>query len=166
MYKLSAFGAAIATAVFNDKIINARGLNTISIICIGVGCLPFLSFLIDMKALEVAMHVKLISRHLQENFTDVAEIEKWEKGLWTKADSRFRTKLTIGSAFISSLLICALSTGIVYILKPAWTIYIIGACVLPLLVILLVAGKKFFELLGVKKISTGKQSRPRQDAGK
>src|SRR5829696_3525422 len=75
LYKLSTLGVVIAAAVFREKIIGIEGIETKSIVACGVAALPLLSFLIDWKALEVGLHVKVISQHIKEKFSDIPEIQ-------------------------------------------------------------------------------------------
>jgi hypothetical protein len=130
LYKLSTLGVVIAAAIFNDKIISLDGIEKRTIVALGICLLPLLSFLIDLKALEVGLHVKLISQHLKEKFSDIAEIQDWEAKLWSETKfSLYRTGLTIAAALGTSLSVLLISFLFVYTIKPEWLLYLIIASV-------------------------------------
>jgi len=131
LYKLSTLGVIIAAAIFNDKIVSINGIETKTVVALGIFSLPVLSFLIDLKVLEVGLHVKFISQHLKENFSDIAEIQDWEAKLWSGTKfSSLRTVLTIISAVGTSFSILVISFLFVYTIKPEWLIYLIIVAVI------------------------------------
>jgi hypothetical protein len=147
-YKLSALGVIIVAAILNDKIITINGVNTQLIASVGVISLPVLSFLIDLKALEVGLHVKLISRHLQRNFSDIPEIKKWEEGLWSSNYSRNRTFLTVFAALGTSLVVLGISAWMIYKINRDWMVYMEWGILLSLITIMLI-GIRVFPKLGL-----------------
>jgi hypothetical protein len=131
LFKLSTLGAVIATAIFNNKIIEVSGLEKQTIIAWGLISMPLLAFIIDLKVLEVGLHVKLISQHLKEKFSDSPEIHDWETKLWSGTQfSVARTRLTIIAALGISLLVLLVSLIIIYGLKPNWLPFLISAGVI------------------------------------
>ncbi|HQU83347.1 MAG TPA: hypothetical protein PKY59_09495 [Pyrinomonadaceae bacterium] len=151
-YKLSTLGIIIAAAIFNDKIINV-GIETKTIVALGIFSLPLICFLIDLKTLEVGLHVKLISEHLKENFKDVPEIQDWDDNLWSKNKFSFaRTSLTIICALgvsFSTLLIAFL---FVYTIKPEWLIYITIVSIISILIVAIVSKKYLPKLMESKEV--------------
>lgn len=119
IFKLSTLGLVIAAAIFHDKIIKIGGLDTETIAAAGLFALPALAFLIDLKALEIGLHVKLISEHLKENFNDVPEILVWESNFWSgKTFSLLRTIFTIITAIGTSFAVLIISFLLIYGFKP------------------------------------------------
>ncbi|MFL5765347.1 MAG: hypothetical protein ACJ77K_15490 [Bacteroidia bacterium] len=150
-YKLSALGAIIAAAIFNDKIIKINDNQTdipLLIATIGIISLPVLSFLIDLKVLEVGLHVKLISKHMRKSFSDVPIIQKWEIEVWLSGYSKNRTFLTLFAALGTSLLVLGISIWIMYQINNSWKAYMTWMIIFSLIGIALI-GIKVFPKLGL-----------------
>lgn len=138
-FKLSAIGAIVLACVFNDKIQQLAGKNTELIIAVGFCVLPLLALLIDLKALETGLHVKLISDHLKKYYSHEPAMADWENNVWNKTPlSRWRTRLTVFTATGTSAVILFVSAIIVCMLQPGWQHIVITAASLLFLVLLLV----------------------------
>lgn len=137
-FKLSAIGVIILTCVFNEKIQEKTGFDTDTIIAIGFCVLPVLAFLIDLKTLEVGLHVKLISDHFRKHFSEIPAMADWEENLWGKNEmAGWRTRLTILSAVGTSAVILLVSLLVVWHLKNDWLPWLILAAVVLLFFLLL-----------------------------
>ena len=117
-YKLSTLGAVIAITIFNDKLIGTDvyaqnlGLSGDLIVAIGLLALPVLSLVIDLKVVEIIVHLKLISNHLTNNYSDVKEVVAWTNALWDgdwKSISFTRTFLSMVLFVGMSVIILLLS---------------------------------------------------------
>jgi hypothetical protein len=148
LYKISTLGVVIATAIFREKIISIDGIETKSLVAYGIAALPLLSLLIDLKALEVGLHVKLISQHIKENFGDVAEIRDWEAKLWSGTKlSLYRTWLTVITALGTSFAVLIIAFLFIYTIKPEWLMYLIIASVVSLLAVIVISARSLPKLL-------------------
>lgn len=140
LFKLTTFGAVIATAIFNDKIINNDKIEADAIIITGLFALPVLAFLIDLKTLEVSLHSKLISDHIKDYFKDNPEIFNWESKLWSGSQiSSLRSLLTILTAIGVSIAVLIISFLIIYNVKPMWGVFLIVAGASMILVALFIS---------------------------
>ncbi len=143
-FKLSAMGAIVLACVFNDKIQQLTGTTTEFIIAVGFCVLPLLALLIDLKALEAGLHVKLISDHLKKHYSDEPAMADWENMVWNKTPlSRWRTRLTVFSATGTSAVILVASAIVVCTLQPGWFYPVVAVTVLLLVLLLAV-------LLGIR----------------
>lgn len=146
-FKLSAIGLIILTCVFNDKIQEKTGINADTIIAIGFCVLPVLAFLIDLKTLEVGLHVKLISDHLKKHFSELPAMAEWEDNLWSKnKKAEWRTRLTVLSAVGTSSVILLASMLVVWHLKNDWLIWLVLAAV-GLLILLFIMLRRVSRML-------------------
>ena len=142
LFKLTTLGAVVAAALFTDKIIQVDGINTREIVIAGLFALPLLAFLIDLKALEVGLQVKLISDHLKEHFGDTPEILIWEKNVWSgKKFASTRTILTIATAIGTSTLVLIISFIIINHLTSNWGTYLLLSSIALILIPIIVSIK-------------------------
>jgi len=132
-YKLSALGAVIAITIFNEKLLEIEKFNTeilldpALIISIGLLTLPVIALLIDLKTLEMAMQMKLISNHISQKYKSIEEIKEWEDGLWKVESivSYTRTRLSLILYVGTSVVILILSFFTVGILQNDWILFLI-----------------------------------------
>lgn len=138
VYKLSTLGVVITAAIFNDKITNI--VDSKSVVLAGLFALPLLAFLIDLKALEVGIHAKVISDHIKQNYKNVNEIFDWESNLWSKKRlSRIRSALTILAAVGPSIVILIMSFIVIYGIKQDWITYLVTAAIVLILIVIIIA---------------------------
>ncbi len=74
--KLLAIGSVVSFAILNEKILEfiASKENQsigIDLVSIGVLVIPILAFVIDLKILETALHLKNISTYLEKNLNEI-----------------------------------------------------------------------------------------------
>ena len=72
--------------------------------------LPVLSFYLDIKIVEVTLHLRAISEFIMTEFNNFRKVSKWEKSIWSHNKFHLTRKIiTVVSAIGSSLLILGLS---------------------------------------------------------
>ncbi|HRD82168.1 MAG TPA: hypothetical protein PLL53_15520 [Saprospiraceae bacterium] len=125
--KLLAIGGVVSFAILNEKIlgllIDSKNIG-IDLVSIGVLVIPILAFIIDLKILETALHLKNISSYLENNLNEIAIAKNWEAKNWETGSYRTnRSFLTFFSTIGISLIILILCVFIVSKLKSDWAIY-------------------------------------------
>ncbi len=125
--KLLAIGAVVSFALLNNSI-PVAGIN---IVVAGLLVIPILAFVIDLKILETALHLKNISLYLENNLSEVTIAKNWETQNWKTGFFRTnRTFLTFLSTIGISFIIHVFCLYIVAQIQPDWSRYcIIGGVV-------------------------------------
>ena len=155
-YKFAVVGSVIAVAVFNENIDGISKDLGFNASYLGLILLPVISFLIDLKAFEVALHLKMISDFLFEKYSDEPIVREWEIHKWKRSTSKLRGFLSLFSSIGTSILILVICYVIVGVLnsKLISLLAIIGAFSIT---IPLVVGFRFYS-----KITKGNQLREQQ----
>ena len=149
-YKFVVVGAVLATAVLNKElkyIGNELGMDVASF---GLFLLPVLSLLIDLKTLEIGLHIRVISDFLSKNFNNESLITKWESHVWNNERARKRSKLTAITSLGTSIFILFACFAIIAFMYPALAIYLLLGGILLTLLPLYVYYKIYASLFGYK----------------
>ena len=102
------------------------------LVSIGVLLIPIVSFFLDLKILEVTLHIRSISKFLSEKYSTTSYISQWENYVWSKNFITLsRTYLTLFSSAGISYIILWASIVLVgkYFLRSWWTYCLIGGIV-------------------------------------
>jgi|GEM_PF-6193518 len=149
--------AAIAS-VITFFIVNKLALGFIAgeieLVAIGILLIPVVSFFLDLKILEVTLHIRSISKFLSEKYSRDSFIGEWEDLIWSKSFITIsRTYLTIFSSVGISFIILWTSIFLVAVyLKHDWRFLLV------VLGILFTVGGLVFSILFFKRIwSIGKR---------
>ena len=96
--------------------------DNMELVSIGILLIPIVSFFIDLKILEVTLHIRSISRFLGNKFTNSSYIAEWEKYVWSKNFIVMsRTYLTVfSSAGISFIILWSSLLLVGKYLMPEW----------------------------------------------
>lgn len=122
-YKFVTLGLVMSAAVLNEKIIGNidKDDNARMIAAVGFALMTAISMIIDMKTLEIGLHVRFISDFIRTHYIDVPEIHLWEKTVWSGSRlSRYRTLITLWGAIGTTLAVMLASLLICMRLMPEW----------------------------------------------
>jgi len=112
--------ASIISFFIIDKVNFING--NAELVAIGILLIPIVSFFLDLKILEVTLHIRSISKFLSEKFKDDSYIAEWENLVWSNNFiAMSRTYLTLfSSAGISFIILWASIFLVVKYLKQDW----------------------------------------------
>jgi len=156
-YKFLVIGAVISIAVFNNFLfprtessqltMNAdpeRIANLESIIpIIGLLITPILALAIDLKTLELGLHVRVLSDNIRSAFPNQKEIQLYETNIWSSGEAKNRAIFTLINSVGTSIIILFSSYGLVIFLKPGWALGV-GIAGIILLLLPIIVGRIFY----------------------
>ncbi len=102
--KFIAISAIISLFIVNKEFNFESALNKIFLV-IGIGLIPFVSFYLDLKVLEMTLHARSISQFIEQHYSENSILTKWEKYIWSKDNflpyerSRITFYTSVGSSF-------------------------------------------------------------------
>ncbi len=156
-YKFLVIGAVISIAVFNNFLfprtessqptMNAdpeRIANLESIIpIIGLLITPILALAIDLKTLELGLHVRVLSDNIRSAFPNQKEIQLYETNIWSSGEAKNRAIFTLINSVGTSIIILFSAYGLVIFLKPGWVLGV-GIAGTILLLLPIIVGRMFY----------------------
>lgn len=127
-FKFLTMGAIISFLITNQKIMDLiKGSEEYFIWSLLV--LPLLSFFLDLKILEISLHLRQISEFIIKEFSSFQKVKRWEELAWSDEFLvLFRRRLTILSTIATSLTSLIVTLIIIVINKQEYilTAVIIG----------------------------------------
>jgi hypothetical protein len=134
--KFVAIAGIISIFIANEKLIEILKESR-SIASIGILLIPLTAFFIDLKVLEITLHVRFISKFLSEKYAQT-NISDWERLVWSKQFMPLsRTYLTLFT-----------STGISFVIL--WTsLFLVGRFFSPIWATHCLVGGIIFSIAGI-----------------
>ncbi len=122
--KFIAISALISFFIVNQVAFDLIKDN-MELVSIGILLIPIVSFFIDLKILEVTLHIRSISLFLADKFSNNSFIGEWEKHVWSKNFIVIsRTYLTLfSSAGISFIILWSSLILVGFYLTTEWRTY-------------------------------------------
>ncbi|MFT3704345.1 MAG: hypothetical protein QM802_18395 [Agriterribacter sp.] len=121
--KFIAIAGVISLLITNEKMVDIFK-SSLQIVSTGVLLIPITAFFIDLKVLEMTLHIRSISKFLSQKYAYTL-IPEWEKMTWSKQFLQIsRTSITLfTSAGISFLILWASLFLVGKVLMPEWGIF-------------------------------------------